>query len=104
MQVHVATTMLGDYWYTSEFQVGNPPQKLLGVFDTGSTDVFIMNKNAKLLKFRTEIPTPKDVHYFNTQVSSTYKATDKKVDVRFGSGPVSGIEAFEDFSIGGCDK
>jgi hypothetical protein len=43
MKVVVATTNLQDMIYTSEFYVGNHPQKLLGVFDTGSTNTWVIS-------------------------------------------------------------
>jgi hypothetical protein len=48
---------LADNAYVSEFYVGNPPQKLRGLFDTGSTNTWILNKktdiggNAKELSY-----------------------------------------------------
>jgi len=39
---------LGDNAYVSEFYVGNPPQKLRGLFDTGSTNTWVLNKAVNL--------------------------------------------------------
>ena len=76
MQVNVAKTMLGDYCYVTEFMIGNPPQKLRGVFDTGSTEVFIMNKDAKLFESGgAPIPIPTNVNFFDNKASSSYKGT-----------------------------
>ena len=48
MKVQVATTNLQDMIYASEFYVGNPPQKLTGVFDTGSTNLWVLGTETKL--------------------------------------------------------
>jgi len=39
---------LEDNAYVSEFYVGNPPQKLRGLFDTGSTNTWVLNKAVNL--------------------------------------------------------
>lgn len=48
LKVHVATTNLSNNIYITDFFVGNPPQKMRGVFDTGSTNTWILNANTKL--------------------------------------------------------
>lgn len=52
----------------SEIFVGNPPQKIRALFDTGSTNTWILNKN-------TEIDGPKEYSYDNL-ASSTSKKTE----------------------------
>ena len=48
MEVLVATTNLRNYIYISEFHIGNPPQKMRGVFDTGSTNTWVLNEKTVL--------------------------------------------------------
>lgn len=52
----------------SEMFVGNPPQKIRALFDTGSTNTWILNKD-------TEIEGSKDFSYDN-KASSTSKKTE----------------------------
>ena len=33
--------------YVTDIYVGNPPQKVRAIFDTGSTNTWILNKSAK---------------------------------------------------------
>jgi len=39
---------LEDNAYVSDMYVGNPPQKVRGLFDTGSTNTWVLNKKVKL--------------------------------------------------------
>ena len=45
---HMTQTNLGDTAYISEFYVGNPPQKVRGLFDTGSTNTWILSSKTPL--------------------------------------------------------
>jgi hypothetical protein len=48
IEAHIQQINLGDNAYVSEFYVGNPPQKVRGLFDTGSTNTWILNKATPL--------------------------------------------------------
>ena len=98
--VHLATEAVADPWYVTEFSIGNPPQKLRGVFDTGSTELFIVNDKAMLLNNRQIEKHPKDSMFFHQELSKSYHATDEKVEVNFGGGMVKAIEAVDDFRVG----
>ena len=37
-----------DFSYISDVFVGNPPQKIRAIFDTGSSNAWILNKNCHL--------------------------------------------------------
>jgi hypothetical protein len=50
VETHMKQINLGDNAYVSEFYVGNPPQKLRGLFDTGSTNTWVLNKAVNLGK------------------------------------------------------
>jgi len=52
----------------SEIFVGNPPQKIRALFDTGSTNTWVLNK-------ATDIGGPKEFAYDNA-ASSTSKKTE----------------------------
>jgi hypothetical protein len=48
VEAHMKQINLGDNAYVSEFYVGNPPQKLSGLIDTGSTKTWVLNKAVSL--------------------------------------------------------
>lgn len=50
----------------SEIFVGNPPQKIRALFDTGSTNTWILNKN-------TDIGGPKEFSYDDKASSTSHK-------------------------------
>ena len=79
----------------SEIFVGNPPQKIRALFDTGSTNTWILNKN-------TEIDGPKEYSYDNA-ASTTSKKTEQKAKTTFGSGSLAGHFYIDDLRIGTCD-
>lgn len=39
---------MGGALFLTDFEVGNPPQKVRGVFDTGSTNMWVLNKKTSL--------------------------------------------------------
>ena len=39
---------LGGMLFLTDVEVGNPPQKVRAVFDTGSTNMWVLNKNTPL--------------------------------------------------------
>jgi hypothetical protein len=45
---HIRQINLEDNAYISEMYVGNPPQKIRGLFDTGSTNMWVLNAKVKL--------------------------------------------------------
>lgn len=47
-EVRLAQTNLEDNAYISEVFVGNPPQKIRALFDTGSTNTWVLNKKVVL--------------------------------------------------------
>jgi pepsin A len=53
--------------FIGELFVGNPPQKIRGVFDTGSSNTWIINK-------KTDIGAPKQFSY-DDAASKTCKKT-----------------------------
>ena len=82
--------------YLADFYIGNPPQKLKAIFDTGSSNTWILNKkvdNIEDLK----------IAYEDAQ-SSTSTATDQKAEIWFGSGNLSGTFFTDDMIIGTGDR
>ena len=98
MKVHVATTNMQNQIYISEFYVGNPPQKLRGVFDTGSTNTWVLNDKTKLFG------DPKKEVCFHQDKSSSFKETKQEAEIFFGSGSLRGNFVVDDIRLGGCDE
>ena len=61
--------------------MGNPPQKVRALFDTGSSNLLILNKKAKVGKDNKS----SEFAYDDTK-SSTAKRTDKKLHSGFVKG------------------
>lgn len=97
MMVHMQTEPVADPFYVTEFSIGNPPQKLHGVFDTGSTELFVNNDKAELFKDGKPVKKPKDSMFFHPDQSKSYHELDQKVEVKFGSAVVKAVEAVDDF-------
>ena len=81
--------------YISEICVGNPPQKLRAEFDTGSSNLWVINNQVK---------SKQKLHY-DIGMSSTAQKTDQLAQVEFGSGALEGHFAIDELRIGpNCDK
>lgn len=65
-------------YYTIDFKVGSPPQKVSAVLDTGSSDLWLYDKVSG------HIP------YFDANSSSTYQYVNDHLFISYGSGPVMG--------------
>jgi hypothetical protein len=88
---------LQDFAYISEFYVGNPPQKLRGLFDTGSTNTWVLNKN-------TPLPgNPQKQYSYDPSASKTYISTNQSAEITFGSGSLAGNFVIDDVRLGTCD-
>ena len=83
-----------NYNYVGTLHVGNPPQKLRVIFDTGSTNQWILSSFCK----GPRIESGNNLFY-NASKSSTYKPTNIGCEVLFGSGPLRGWFAFDDVRI-----
>ena len=96
VEAHMQQINLADNAYVSEFYVGNPPQKLRGLFDTGSTNPWILNKN-------TDIGgASKELSYDDT-ASKSAKKTNQRAAIQFGSGALMGHFMTDDLRLGSCD-
>jgi len=78
--------------------IGTPPQKVRGLFDTGSTNTWILNKNTKLAQGKE-----KEFSY-NDTASTTRKKTEQKAIIQFGSGALGGHFYTDDLRLGSCDS
>jgi pepsin A len=82
--------------YVGTISVGNPPQKLRAIFDTGSTNQWVLSS----LCNSDGIKTGKN-RAFNPHSSNTFNITTIDVEIEFGSGPLEGVFGFDDFWVGG---
>jgi len=97
VEAHMKQVNLGDNAYVSEFFVGNPPQKVRGLFDTGSTNTWILNKAVNLGQ-----GVDKAFSYDDSASSSAKKLT-QKAAIQFGSGALAGHFMTDDLRLGTCD-
>lgn len=79
--------------YIGSISVGNPPQLIDIIFDTGSSNFWInsskcINKGCLMHKS------------FNAKKSTSYQKGDKRVEVEFGSGIINGVFCKDSISIG----
>ena len=77
--------------------VGNPPQKVRALFDTGSTNTWILNKKTELSNHKE-----KEFSYDDTS-SKTNKKSEQKAVIQFGSGALAGHFFRDDIRLGSCD-
>lgn len=96
-EVRLHQTNLEDNAYISEVFVGNPPQKIRALFDTGSTNTWILNKKVQLPNNAS-----KELSYDDT-ASSSHKKTNQRAVIQFGSGALSGHFVTDDLRVGTCD-
>jgi len=76
--------------------VGNPPQKVRALFDTGSTNTWILNKKVDLHG------KEKEYSYDETK-SPGHQLTEQKAIIQFGSGALAGHFINDDIRLGTCD-
>ena len=82
-----------------EFYIGNPPQKLRAIFDTGSTNQWVLSSQCSSSRCHNGT----NMVYDPTQ-SSTFVPTDVAVEIEFGSGSLQGYFGFDDFWVGGGEQ
>jgi hypothetical protein len=80
--------------YFGEIEVGTPGQKFLVVFDTGSADLWIPQKD-RLVSAGLAAHSG-----YSANDSATYAADGTSFYIRYGSGPVSGALCSDDVTMG----
>ena len=60
---------LDDFSYVAEFEVGNPPQKLRGLFDTGSTNMWILNESVDIYYNNKKVPKKRSYNDKNSKTA-----------------------------------
>lgn len=76
--------------YYGEIHVGTPGQKELVIFDTGSSNLWVPNKN----------PEGATKNLYDHTKSTSYVADGKVFQIQYGSGPVAGFLSADDVAIG----
>ena len=95
VKAHIFQVNLNDNAYISDLYVGNPPQKVRGLFDTGSTNTWIIND---------KVQTQNEKQFsFKPETSSSFHNTDQRAFIQFGSGSLSGNFVTDDVRLGSCD-
>jgi len=80
--------------YIGEIQIGNPPQKIRALFDTGSANSWVLSTDCRNAK------TIRENHmFFNPDSSSSYEDTGEAAKIFFGSGSLEGSFGRDDFYI-----
>lgn len=82
--------------YTGTITVGTPGTPEEVVFDTGSANLWVPNRQPK-----GEGILGKKKNIYDHTKSSTYKANGKPFNIQYGSGPVSGYLSQDDVSFNG---
>lgn len=72
MTAHIQQINLEDNAYVSNMYVGNPPQKIRALFDTGSTNTWVLNKKVVLPKNATK------EYSFDETASKTFVKTNQR--------------------------
>lgn len=76
--------------------VGNPPQPVRALFDTGSTNTWVLSNLVDLGGASKE-------RSYNNMTSTTAKATSQAAKIYFGSGNLGGHFVTDDVRLGTCD-
>jgi len=97
VMAHIQQVNLEDNAYVSDMYVGNPPQKVRGLFDTGSTNTWVLNKKVKLPNNANKEFSFDDTH------SKTAKKLSQRAMIQFGSGALAGHFMTDDVRLGSCD-
>ena len=96
VQAHITQNNLNDNAYVSDIYVGNPPQPIRALFDTGSTNTWVLSNLVDLGGASKE-------RSYNNMTSTTAKATSQAAKIYFGSGNLGGHFVTDDVRLGTCD-
>ncbi len=69
--------------------MGEPPQKMHALFDTGSSNMVVCSSECH--RSCKDIVCNPLRQYFNPELSKTYKSTGMPVSIHYGTGPVRGV-------------
>ncbi|CAD5228115.1 unnamed protein product [Bursaphelenchus xylophilus] len=97
LQLYNPTQFLFSYQdtiYTGTVYVGTPPQRFSVVLDTGSSNFWVPDTSCTG-------DACKKKRRFNSLASSTYQSTNKRWDIKYGTGDANGFGAKETVGFGG---
>ncbi|EUD66434.1 hypothetical protein C922_03068 [Plasmodium inui San Antonio 1] len=94
-QVTLPLQQLQDSQYVGYIQIGTPPQTIRPIFDTGSTNIWVVSTKCK-------DDTCLKVHRYNYKLSSSFRYYKPltNLDIMFGTGIIQGVIGVENFRIG----
>ncbi|SCO74780.1 aspartyl protease, putative [Plasmodium vivax] len=94
-QVTLPLQQLQDSQYVGYIQIGNPPQTIRPIFDTGSTNIWVVSTKCK-------DDTCLKVHRYNYKLSRSFRyyKPHTNLDIMFGTGIIQGVIGVETFRIG----
>lgn len=78
-----------DESYYADVYIGNPKQKMRALFDTGSSNTWVLSTKAS-----------NGMAAFAETESTTSKATTQGAQITFGSGTLGGFFFIDDFTVG----
>lgn len=93
----MATQPLENYMdmeYFGTIGIGTPPQEFTVIFDTGSSNLWVPSVYCSS-------PACSNHNRFNPQQSSTYRGTNQKLSVAYGTGSMTGILGYDTVQVGG---
>mmetsp|Transcript_36115 Transcript_36115/g.55462 ORF Transcript_36115/g.55462 Transcript_36115/m.55462 type:complete len:231 (+) Transcript_36115:339-1031(+) len=79
-----------DMAYMADISIGSPPQKIRGLFDTGSANTWILNNKVRAI----------DGLAYRDEKSTTAQSTAQAAEISFGSGSLAGHFYLDDMMIG----
>uniref|UniRef100_A0A452FT35 Peptidase A1 domain-containing protein n=1 Tax=Capra hircus TaxID=9925 RepID=A0A452FT35_CAPHI len=82
-----------DLFYVGNITIGTPPQEFQVVFDTGSSDLWVLSIFCNSSTCSTHIR-------FRHHQSSTFRITNKTFRIIYGSGRIEGVVVHDTFWIG----
>ncbi len=98
-EAEIELTNYYNYNYVGILEIGNPPQEVRAIFDTGSTNQWVLSTLC-------DSPCCHDGsnEVFNPDISSTFEMTNIGVEIEFGSGCLQGYFGYDDFWVGGGEN
>ncbi|KJP86143.1 hypothetical protein AK88_04194 [Plasmodium fragile] len=94
-KVTLPLEQLQDSQYVGYIQIGTPPQTIRPIFDTGSTNIWVVSTKCK-------DDTCLKVHRYNYKLSKSFRYFKPltNLDIMFGTGIIQGVIGVENFRIG----